>query len=169
MYPSLYQWIYIRERCTKCRRSYFDLARVVLDSPELKGLDAILSEDMAAIYHPTLETARSNYNYMDAVAPGTYSTEKGAHELLMRPVVSLLPPQYFAPIFPSFDWDVVEVDIKSNMTLTVPVETVCNIARFDRVFVQLDGDLGSPMYNSNIPVDRTWNWKLIFFKGKLTD
>ena len=48
-------------------------------------------------------------------------------------------------------------------------ETICNIARFDRVFVQLDGDLGSPMYNSNIPVDRTWNWKLIFFKGKLTD
>ena len=61
----------------------------------------------------------------------------------MRPVVSLLPPEYSQPIFPSLDWDV--VDIKSGMM--VPVESICRIDRFDRVFLQLEGDSGSLVYN----------------------
>ena len=144
--------IHIRERCTRCRRklrvscdrcSYLDLAREVLTSPGLKGLDTVLSEDMAAIYHPQLETARRNFSYINAVAPGTYGSEKGVHELLLPPVVSPRPPQYFQPIFPSLDWNV--MDIKSGMT--VPVESISKIIIFDRVFLQLDGDLGSPMYD----------------------
>ena len=143
--------IHTRERCTRCRQklrvscdrcSYLDLAKVVLANPRLECLDTVLSDDMAAIHHPQLETARRNFSYINAVAAGTYCTETGAHELLLPPVVSLRPPKYFQPIFPSLDWDV--VDITSGMT--VPVESICQVVRFDRVILQLDGDVGSSMF-----------------------
>ena len=98
---------------------------------------------MAAIHHPQLETAQRNFSYINTVALGTYCTETGTLELLLPPVVSLRPPKYFQPIFPSLDWD--NLDITSGMT--VPVESICQIVRFDRVILQLDGDLGSSMFN----------------------
>ena len=64
--------IHTRERCTRCRQklrvscdrcSYIDLARDVLASPGLECLNTVLSEDMAAIHHPQLETAHNNIGH----------------------------------------------------------------------------------------------------------
>ena len=143
--------IHTRERCTRCRQklrvscdrcSYIDLARDVLASPGLECLNTVLSEDMAAIHYPQLETARRNLSYINAVDPGTYRTETGTHELLLPPEVSLRPLEYIQPIFLSLDWNV--VDITSGMT--VPVESICQIVMFDRVILQLQGDLGCSMF-----------------------
>ena len=114
----------------------------MLASPGLECLNTVLSEDMAAIHHPQLETARRNLSYINAVAPGTYRTETGTHELLLPPEVSVRPLEYIQPIFLSLDWNV--VDITSGMT--VPVESICQIVMFDRVILQLQGDLGCSMF-----------------------
>ena len=114
----------------------------MLASPGLECLNTVLSEDMATIHHPQLETARRDFSYINAVAPCTYCTETGAHELLLTPEVSLRPPEYFQPIFPSLDWNV--VDITSGMT--VRVESISQIVRFDHVILQLEEDLGSSMF-----------------------